>query len=101
MNGILCKQMPGRDADEINARALAKQPPRSSETPRNNFAATGVNLQPSTSLTRETALRTRRLHLLILAACSLLLLPFAQAQQPLVLRLTLHDTIQPVTAAYI
>ena len=25
----------------------------------------------------------------------------AQAQQPLVLRLTLHDTIQPITAAYI
>ena len=45
------------------------------------------------------AVKSRR----ILWLFVLLLLPFnaALAQQPLVIRLTLHDTIQPVTAAYV
>ena len=47
----------------------------------------------------QRAVKSRR----ILWLFVLLLLPFnaALAQQPLVIRLTLHDTIQPVTAAYV
>src|ERR1700733_5230340 len=50
-------------------------------------------------MNRTTKRRSSIAHLLtlLLALCCV---P-AQAQQPLVLRLPLHDTIQPITAAYI
>jgi membrane-bound serine protease (ClpP class) len=51
-----------------------------------------VNIQAGTlSASKALALA------ILFSFCSVL----AQAQQPLVLRLTLHDTIQPITAAYL
>ena len=43
---------------------------------------------------------TKRLLTLLIALCCVCA-PAQQNQQPLVLRLTLHDTIQPITAGYI